>query len=431
MTRFTIGFFALIVAPTLSHAGLYYSGETIAELPSKWRGFLLDQRDLRFAGIAKPVGQPASPFRDEYLAARTKLEADAKKRALTADELADLGALHVRLGESQKAIDVLRPAARANPEHFRLAANLGTAWQLAGDLEQAAIALEDAVRLAPPKLKDAEAAHLKLVRMRLKEPRDAVNAVDDLFGVRYLGDAGKPEAGKLADAERKKLPANAVAIAQQLALWLPADGRLLWQLGELANAQGDVRTAAAVLDGCVTELGMGAADLRARRTLYRTAADELAKQPNLETHTANSNAKSDRPLVRKFDESQLPPIRNDAANPLPWAALAATTQDREGKPTFLKYVDALDGKQVTITGFMQPIREELELTSFLFIEYPIGCWFCEAPEVNGMISIEMKDGRKGELKKGLIRIDGTLSLNRTDPEGFLFTIKNAKQGEAN
>ena len=124
-------------------------------------------------------------------------------------------------------------------------------------------------------------------------------------------------------------------------------------------------------------------------------------------------------------------LTSRCTTPLPWAALTATTQDRDGKPTFLKYVDALHGKQVTITGFMQPLREELELTSFLLIEYPIGCWFCEAQEVNGMISIEMKDGRKGELKKGLIRIDGTLSLNRTDPEGFLFTIKNAKQGEAN
>ena len=65
----------------------------------------------------------------------------------------------------------------------------------------------------------------------------------------------------MTDAERKKLPANAVAVVQQLALWLPADGRLLWQLGELANVHGDVRTAAAILEGCVTELALGAVEL--------------------------------------------------------------------------------------------------------------------------------------------------------------------------
>ena len=94
-------------------------------------------------------------------------------------------------------------------------------------------------------------------------------------------------------------------------------------------------------------------------------------------------------------------------------------------------MDALDGKTVSFTGFMQPLREELELTGFLLVEYPVGCWFCESPEVTGMVYVEMKPGRKGELKKGLIRIEGTLSLNRTDPEGFLFTVKDAKQGEAN
>ena len=31
-------------APVPCRAGLYYSGETIADLPSQWRGYLLDQR---------------------------------------------------------------------------------------------------------------------------------------------------------------------------------------------------------------------------------------------------------------------------------------------------------------------------------------------------------------------------------------------------
>ena len=73
----------------------------------------------------------------------------------------------------------------------------------------------------------------------------------------------------MAEAERKKLPENAVAVVEQLALWLPADGRLLWQLGELANAHGDVATAAAILEGCVTEFALGAPELRKRRQVYR------------------------------------------------------------------------------------------------------------------------------------------------------------------
>src|SRR5439155_2773194 len=147
-------------------------------------------------------------------------------------------------------------AQRQHPDHFHIAANLGTAWQLQGDLDQAAQALREAVRLAPPRLRKAEELHLKLVTCRRGQPR-GTQTLDDLFGVRYVGDKGEYTPGAIAAAERAKLPADAVALMQLLAIWLPADGRLLWQLGELANVYGDVRTAAGILDGCVSELNMG------------------------------------------------------------------------------------------------------------------------------------------------------------------------------
>src|SRR6516162_10240011 len=110
-----------------ARAGLYYSGETIADLPSQWRGFLLDQRLLRNIAV-KPAGKaPASAERKKYEAALEKLEKTAKERKLTADESADQGALLVRLGEPGKAVEVLRAAQRDHPNHFKIVANLGTA----------------------------------------------------------------------------------------------------------------------------------------------------------------------------------------------------------------------------------------------------------------------------------------------------------------
>ena len=45
----------VLACPSSARAGLYYSGEQFAELPSQWRGLLLDLRTLR--GIAvKPAG---------------------------------------------------------------------------------------------------------------------------------------------------------------------------------------------------------------------------------------------------------------------------------------------------------------------------------------------------------------------------------------
>jgi hypothetical protein len=421
VTLFVLG------SPAPASAGLHYSGEQFAELPSRFSGFLVDHRSLRTAAVERPGNLPPSPLRDDYLTAAARLEKLGKDRPLTPDEAADLGALFVRLGKIDAAVAVLSPAARKNPEHFRLAANLGTAFQQAGDLDRAADQLEEAVRLAPAKWRDAEKWHLKLVRLRAKEGRTANNpaAVDDLFGVAF---AGTP--GTLAEAERKKLPDDALAVVQQLALWLPADGRLLWQLGELANAANDVRTAAAILDGCVTEFALGAAAVRAHRRAYRAAADELAKKADHEPHKVAIKGKSPRPLVKAFDEAALPAVRADAVNALPWPVLTATTTDAKGRPVFLKYLEQLDGKTVTVNGFMQPLRDELAVTSFMLLEYPVGCWFCETPEPAGLVSVELKAGKASEFKKGLVKVTGTLTLNRTDPEAYLFTLTEARVGEA-
>ncbi|MDB5313193.1 MAG: hypothetical protein JWO38_7395 [Gemmataceae bacterium] len=431
MTRFTVPLVLLLLLSASARAGLYYSGEAVAELPSRWSGFLVDHRSLRTAGFDQPGGLPPSPLRDDYRAAAAKLEQAGKSRPLTADEAADLGALYVRLGKPEKAVELLRPAARTHPDHFHIAANLGTAWQLVGDLDQAAAALEEAVRLAPEKQKPVEEYHLKLIRLRQKEGPAArkADAVDDLFAVKYVGPSGKPEAGGVAPAEFKKLPDTAAAVAQALALALPADGRLLWQLGEIANAHGDVRTAAAILDGCVTEFGMASPDLRARRQVYRAAADELAKKPDHEKHRGTFLAKSARPLGRRFDLSSLPAIRAAGPNPLPWGVIAETTIDARARPTFPKHLDQLDGKTVVLTGFVQPVGDAKEFGGFLLLEYPVGCWFCETPEPTGLVSVELAAGKRTAARRELVKVTGVLVLNRDNPEDFLFRVKDAKLGE--
>jgi hypothetical protein len=419
----------ILIAGASAQAGLYYSGEQYASLPTQWRGFLLDHRLLRNIALKPKVESEEGPLRRRYRDEAEKLQA---KKKLSADESADLGALYVRLGEPARAVEVLRQAHQAHPNHFAILANLGTAWQLLGDLRQAESALEQAVRLAPGKQLPFEEAHLKLVRSRSKAQ---ATDLDDLFGVRFLGEKDVYEPGKLAAAQMKKLPNKAVAITQQLALWLPADGPLLWQLAELANAHGDIRNGAAMMEGCITQFGMNNPTLRKHRQALRDAIENLPK-PNVganeehvgDTHVGSIAFRSRRPLISKLIATPLAPIDPKGINPVPWELLGETVLEKPFKPRFPKYVQELQGKQITMTGFMFPLREDPDLAAFLFIEAPVGCWYCEMPETTGIVFVEMPAGQTARYQRGLIRITGRLQLNSADPEDFLYAVKDARVG---
>ena len=426
MHRTILSIILLISLAGAADAGLHYSAESYAALPSQWRGFLMDHRLLRNIAIKPKTEAEAPPLRMRYREEATKLQAKPK---LTPDELADLGALHMRLGEVDRALDLLRKAHEANPNHFAIAANLGTAWHLLGEFRQAEAALEVAVRLAPGKLQLAEEAHLKLVRLRL---RGQPGELDDLFGVRYVSDKDGYEPGKIAAIQMKKLPAHAVPLAQQLALWFPADGPLLWQLAELANAHGDVRTAANMMEGCVTQFSMNHATLRKHRQVLRDAIENVPApkigEEHIDKFTSTLTFRSRRPLLSKQDALPLPAIDPKGVNAIPWELFGETSMEKPFKVRFPKYLQELEGKQISMTGYMYPLGEDLDLAAFLFIESPVGCWYCEMPETTGILFVEMPRGKTTRYQQGLVRVVGRMALNATDPEDFLYAVRDARVG---
>ena len=114
----TFALLGLFWSPAFSYAGLYYSGESIANLPSQWRGFLLDQRALGTIAVPPRAGTQASPLRQQYLKKAAELDKSGLVRKLSADELADLGAIYVRLGDVTRAVELLRRAQGDYPNHF-------------------------------------------------------------------------------------------------------------------------------------------------------------------------------------------------------------------------------------------------------------------------------------------------------------------------
>ncbi len=260
--------------------------------PLPFEPFRLQLVDLIKIGIP----ETESKQRTDYLTLREELQKKERAGTATVADRVNLGACLLRLNEPVQAIEVLRQATVLDRRNFQAAANLATAYQMAGEWTPAFSSLRNALDLWPAEAaglspqqlawyKRAEEYHLKLIRARAREALGQLpgqqkppTTVDDLFGVRFVGPSGKYEAGQLDPAEQQKLPPDAVAIVQQLLIWLPQDTRLYWLLGELLNARGDVIDADKVFAECVDARRFNVAELREHRRIVKEARETAARE---------------------------------------------------------------------------------------------------------------------------------------------------------
>jgi tetratricopeptide (TPR) repeat protein len=189
---------------------------------------------------------------------------------------------------------------------FLLSANLGTAYQLAGQLENAETYLTKAYNSWPANFADltegqrhyllqfgwsegqsdffrkVESYHLRLVKLRLEErvPSQTLDAlfVKDGKPVRFVGPSGQYEPGKIAPAEAARLPSNSLEIVQQMLVWLPNDSRLYWLQGELLNARGDYEYAYEIFDDLVFRRNERFPELMSHRRALFACLQEKGKQ---------------------------------------------------------------------------------------------------------------------------------------------------------
>lgn len=296
----------LLSASTLQ-AGLYNTaepdeGRLSPDFVGKFRFTL-----LALASIGAPKVEFDFPLRKRYVL-QSDLAAQGVPPGLTPDEKLNLSAVFIRRGQAQKAVELLVPATRTDRGNFLLHSNLATAFQELGETAKAREQLRDALALWPKewdKLKEpqrkyltgigwnegpfgfyrrCEEYQLKLLRSRAREVKgQPFTAVDPLFDdggtppgpVRYVGASGKFVPGTIAPEEKEKLPPDALEIVQQLLVWLPADARLYWQLGELYNARGDLRAAKMIFEDLNKQYGLRVDEYWQRRqVLLETPAPD-------------------------------------------------------------------------------------------------------------------------------------------------------------
>jgi hypothetical protein len=319
-------------APAKAQAGLYNTSEpSDATLdPTYVERFHNHLLILRSLGMDKV--EYDNPMRRRYL-----LQAELAKRGATAnlsvEQKINLSDVLIRRRRADEAAELLRPF-DGQRDNLLLQANLATAHQMSGQMDRAKYTLdyvlkawpEEWEKLSPEQQKSllrigweeniyrhmraAETYHLLLLKLRAREKfLKTANAeqLDDLFGVRYVGESGEFEPGTIAAKERKKLPYNAVDIVQQLINWMPYDDRLYWQLGELMNAQGNMKAARMIFDELIVNRQYRAKEAVQHRRLIldvpledESATDALTPEQPIPKDAIEAAPIVWRPLVIAF-----------------------------------------------------------------------------------------------------------------------------------
>ena len=270
----------ILLAGTSAHAGVYGRLEKLPPIPDTHRSIRLLLGELRDAETHDSVRPVVSgSLRAEFLALRERLKT-TPPRGPTSD-LMDLGVCELRLGQPEKAREILeallsRVPSEA-PERFQILANLATTYLALGSrglgrdfLERAYLiqiqalkAWPDNVAKAPAGwtlptwrfLLHAERLQLKLMRGRLLEATSSAPGTDlnqagpdSVFEGPLFADGDAYRAGPAGRAIWEMLPEDATDLIRQLVVWMPLDNRVYWLLGEVNNASGETDEARRILE---------------------------------------------------------------------------------------------------------------------------------------------------------------------------------------
>lgn len=92
-------------------------------------------------------------------------------------------------------------------------------------------------------------------------------------------------------------------------------------------------------------------------------------------------------------------------------------------PTFTEAMKALDGKEVTLSGFMFPLEQTEEQANFLFGPFPASCPYHYDLPLS--LIVEVKAKSPVGFSWDVVKLTGTLVLAEKDPNGIFYFLKNA------
>lgn len=110
---------------------------------------------------------------------------------------------------------------------------------------------------------------------------------------------------------------------------------------------------------------------------------------------------------------------------LKWNVIRTTTGNLRKGATFSPELEAYDGKEVFIIGFMVPEDTFRDVNHFLMLPIPLECYFCSMPPQRDVLLVNLKEGETANIMVEPVLIRGTLSLQRGPGIKFFYSLEDA------
>jgi hypothetical protein len=100
------------------------------------------------------------------------------------------------------------------------------------------------------------------------------------------------------------------------------------------------------------------------------------------------------------------------------------------KPIFSVGAKSLEGKTITLPGYMVPFENGIKGSHFMLSSLPLNaCFFCGVGGPETVVEVNLKNPISYNEKP--IEVQGTLQLNDKDPDKMIYIINDAEYvGEA-
>lgn len=130
-----------------------------------------------------------------------------------------------------------------------------------------------------------------------------------------------------------------------------------------------------------------------------------------------------------------PVFSQDAANI--WRTLGTVKVEKEFDPTigmeiirphFGPLIEKLNGKEVTVSGYVIPLTGKRKQSQFLFSAYPYSqCFFCGQAGPETAMEVFLQEGHSVLYQEEALLVKGTLRLRSMgDVNGLFYSLQDAK-----